>query len=329
MEELISVIVPIHNSEKYLSVCIESIIAQTYRNLQIVLVDDCSDDASGKICDDFAGKDERIHVIHRETKGGEGGAKARNTGIEYATGELLYFIDSDDYIDSDMLAQMYAIMCQEKSDCVVSSFHYVDSEGKDLPWRTPELSSYGVMSGYEAARVFLTTLNIEGFSWNKLIRRDVIDKYEIRFDESMNSFVDMYGMFSAVLNSNKVSFYPARPYYYRQLDTSCVHTINERKLGNFKRVVTQIASLARERGMDSESKFFYDYRMVLQLFDVLKNKKNYSDDIWQQIKQEYRWQLIFGEPLVRVYKRIVIYINAEKIKVRIKLFVVWLEFVKL
>lgn len=326
MEELISVIVPIHNSEKYLSVCIESIIAQTYRNLQIVLVDDCSDDASGKICDDFAGKDERIHVIHRETKGGEGGAKARNTGIEYATGELLYFIDSDDYIDSDMLAQMYAIMCQEKSDCVVSSFHYVDSEGKDLPWRTPELSSYGVMSGYEAARVFLTTLNIEGFSWNKLIRRDVIDKYEIRFDESMNSFVDMYGMFSAVLNSNKVSFYPARPYYYRQLDTSCVHTINERKLGNFKRVVTQIASLARERGMDSESDFFYMYRMVLQLFDAIRSRKKYDSISWIEIRKEYKWSTLFEASLWKGYRIILSYVKEEKIKTVMKIFLVQANF---
>lgn len=326
MEELISVIVPIYNSEKYLSICIESIMAQTYRNLQIVLVDDCSDDASEKICDEFAAKDSRIRVVHRETKGGEGGAKARNTGIDHATGELLYFIDSDDYIDSDMLEQMYAIMCKEKSDCVVSSFHYVDSDGKDLPWRTPELSPYGVMSGYEAARVFLTTLNIEGFSWNKLIRRDVIDKYEIRFDESMNSFVDMYGMFSAVLNSNKVSFYPARPYYYRQLDTSCVHTINNRKLGNFKRVVTQIASLARENGMTSEGEFFYDYRMVLQLFDALKNRNNYMKDDWSRIKQEYRWKITFDEPLVQVYKKFHLYLDEEKLKVKIKLILTWLAF---
>ena len=326
MEELISVIVPIHNSEKYLSVCIESIIAQTYRNLQIVLVDDCSDDASGRICDDFAGKDERIHVIHRESKGGEGGAKARNTGIDYATGELLYFIDSDDYIDSDMVAQMYAIMCKEKSDCVVSSFHYVDYEGKDLPWRTPELSSYGVMSGYEAARVFLTTLNVEGFSWNKLIRRDVIDKYEIQFDESMNSFVDMYGMFRVVLNSNKVSFYHARPYYYRQLGTSCVHTINKRKLGNFKRVICQINELAKESSMVEESEFFFIYRMILQLFDAIKGKENYERNSWQDIRRECKWKTLFGVSLWKGYKIILSYVKKDKIKIMIKIFVVWVNF---
>ena len=326
MEELISVIVPIHNSEKYLSVCIESIIAQTYRNLQIVLVDDCSDDASGKICDDFAGKDERIHVIHRETKGGEGGAKARNTGIDYASGELLYFIDSDDYIDNDMLAQMYAIMCQEKSDCVVSSFHYVDYEGKDLPWRTPELSLYGVMSGYEAARVFLTTLNIEGFSWNKLIRRDVIDKYEIRFDESMNSFVDMYGMFRVVLSSNRVSFYSARPYYYRQLDTSCVHTVDKRKLGNFKRVVTQISTLANENGMDNESNFFYLYRMVLQLFDAIRAREKYDSNSWIEIRREYKWNTLFEVSLWKGYRIILSYVKEKRIKTVMKIFLVWANF---
>lgn len=326
MEELISVIVPIYNSEKYLAACIESIITQTYQNLQIILVDDCSDDTSGKICDEFAAKDGRIRVVHRETKGGEGGAKARNTGIDHATGEVLYFIDSDDYIDRDMLDQMYAIMCKEKSDCVVSSFHYVDSEGKDLPWRTPELVEYKVMSGREAAQIFLTTLNIEGFSWNKLIRREIIDKYKIRFDESMNSFVDMYGMFRVVLNSDKVSFYRARPYYYRQLDTSCVHTINKRKLGNFQRVINQISGLAKENNMTDESEFFYIYRMILQLFDAIKGKENYERNSWRDIRQEYKWKTLFEISLWKGYRIILSYVKEEKIKTVIKIFLVWANF---
>lgn len=327
MEELISVIVPINNSEKYLYQCLESIIAQTYYNLEIVLVDDCSDDNSGKICDEFAEKDTRVHVIHRETKGGEGGAKARNTGIDYATGEVLYFIDSDDYIDSDMLAQMYAIMYKEKSDCVVSSFHYVDAEGQELPWRTPEITDYGTMSGHEAAGIYLTTLNIEGFSWNKLIRRDVIEKYEIRFDESMNSFVDMYGMFRTVLNSNKVSFYNAKPYYYRQLDTSCVHTIDRRKLSNFKKVICQIAGLAKENNMAKESDFFYIYRMVLQLFDAIKGKENYEQNSWREIRQEYQWNRMFGVSLWKAYRLLFAYIKKDRLKTAIKLVTVWSTFI--
>lgn len=326
MEELISVIVPIHNSEKYLTKCIDSIINQSYRDLEIVLVDDCSDDGSASICDDYAKRDIRIRAIHKKVNGGEGGAKARNEGIDCATGSLFYFIDSDDYIEKDMLAQMYDIMCRDTSDCVVSSFHYVDSEGKELPWRVPSLAEYQCMSGKEAAEIFLTTLNIEGFSWNKLLRREVLMEHQIRFDESMNSFVDMYGMFRAILNCSKVSFYNAKPYYYRQHNVSCVHTMDKRKLGNFKKVIGQISLLANENGMQEQSDFFGKYRMMMQLFDAIKAKKNYDKDIWEQIEQEYKWSAIFNSSLWKAYKVIFSYVEENKIKTGIKIFWVWFQF---
>lgn len=326
MKEKISVIVPIHNAEKYLETCIKSIIGQTYRNLEIILVDDCSDDSSAAICDSFATQDERIRVIHREVKGGEGGAKARNNGISEATGELMYFIDSDDYIDSDMLTQMYQIMCREQSDCVVSSFHYIDAEGKELPWSTPQISDYHVMSGKDAAKIFLTTLDIEGFSWNKLIRRELVRKYDICFDESMNSFVDMYGMFRAVFYSEKVSFYHACPYYYRQHNVSCVHTMDKRKLGNFKRVIGQICEFANKNDMSEESRFFGRYRMMMQLFDAVKAKKNYDKITWEQIELEYKWSAIFEESLWKVAGTIFKNIDKNKLKTGIKLFCVWFNF---
>ncbi len=326
MEELISVIVPIHNSEKYLLECIDSIIMQSYKNLEIILIDDCSNDSSASICDAYARKDGRIHVIHKTVKGGEGGAKARNEGIACATGSLFYFMDSDDYIDSDMLARMYDIMCRDKSDCVVSSFHYVDSEGNELPWRVPKLTEYQPMSGRAAAEIFLTTLNIEGFSWNKLFRREIMMEYQIRFDETMNSFVDMYGMFRAVLNCGRVSFYDARPYYYRQHNVSCVHTMDKRKLGNFKRVIGQISLLADENGMQEQSDFFQKYRMMMQLFDTVKAKKNYDKDVWKQIKQEYQWSSIFGCSLWKVYKVIFPYMEENKLKAGMKILWVWFHF---
>jgi len=326
MNELISVIVPIHNAEKYLEACIKSILGQTYQNLEVILVDDCSDDSSSSICDAFAAQDERIQVIHREVKGGEGGAKARNNGIQQATGQLLYFMDSDDYIESDMLSQMYRIMCKEQSDCVVSSFHYVDAEGNELPWRTPQLSEYHTMNGKAAAKIFLTTLDIEGFSWNKLIRRELMEKYEICFDESMNSFVDMYGMFRIIFYSEKVSFWAARPYYYRQHNVSCVHTMDKRKLGNFKRVIGQITDFAKQYGMIEESSFFARYRMMMQLFDAVKAKKNYEKEVWRQIELEYEWSVIFEESLWKVARKMFVYAKEDKVKTGVKLLSVWFNF---
>ena len=99
MDKLISVIVPIYNVEKYLTKCIESIINQTYKNLEIILVDDGSPDKSPIICDEYAKKDNRIKVIHKKNGGL---SDARNYGMSLATGEYISFIDSDDYIDEEM-----------------------------------------------------------------------------------------------------------------------------------------------------------------------------------------------------------------------------------
>lgn len=102
-ESLISVIVPVYKAERYLDACVESILGQTYRNLEVILVDDGSPDRSGALCDQWAEKDPRIRVIHRENGGA---AAARNTGIDVARGDYIGFVDSDDWIRSDM----YAIM---------------------------------------------------------------------------------------------------------------------------------------------------------------------------------------------------------------------------
>lgn len=319
MKELISVVIPVHNAEKYLDECIKSIVGQTYQNLEIILIDDCSTDASPAICDAYADRDSRVKVFHRTVKGGEGGAKARNQGIAEAAGNVMYFMDSDDYIEPDMLEKMYELMCQEQSDCVISSFHYVDAKGNELPWYTPQVEKYSCISGKEAAKVFLTTLDIEGFSWNKLIRRSLIGEHQIRFDESMNSFVDMYNMFRTVLYSKKVSFYSAKPYYYRQHNVSCVHTMTKRKLDNFKRVVGQIVELAAECGMKEESEIFYCYRMISQMYDAVKAKKSYDKETWKLIQKEFGWSVLFEQSMWKVYRKMIKYSETNKLKDMIKL----------
>ena len=112
-KELISVIVPIYDIEKYLNKCIESIVNQSYENLEIILIDDGSTDESGKICDKWKEKDGRIKVIHKENGGL---SDARNVGIENSTGEILYFIDGDDYIDFDIIDNLYFSLLENNTD---------------------------------------------------------------------------------------------------------------------------------------------------------------------------------------------------------------------
>ena len=119
MESLISVIVPVYNVEKYLNRCIDSIINQTYKNLEIILVDDGSTDSSGKLCDDSKEKDTRIIVIHK-INGGL--SSARNAGLDIMTGEYVMFVDSDDYISENCVEYLYALILKTKSQIAIGNY---------------------------------------------------------------------------------------------------------------------------------------------------------------------------------------------------------------
>ena len=115
MTPLISIIVPVYNVELYLSKCVDSILAQTYTNLEIFLVDDGSSDRSGRLCDEYAKQDKRIKVIHKKN---EGQSDARNVAINMATGEFISFIDSDDYVTENYIMTLYSLIEKYRQFCI-------------------------------------------------------------------------------------------------------------------------------------------------------------------------------------------------------------------
>ena len=119
---LITVIVPVYNVEKYLTRCVDSIINQTYKNLEIILVDDGSTDSSPAICDNYAKKDSRINVIHKQNNGA---SSARNAALDIASGDYIGFVDSDDYINRDMYASLFDSIVDSGSDMAICESEYV------------------------------------------------------------------------------------------------------------------------------------------------------------------------------------------------------------
>lgn len=168
---LISVIVPVYKVEAYLSRCVESILAQTYRNLEILLVDDGSPDDCGRICDDYAQRDPRIRVIHK-VNGGL--SSARNAGLDIASGQYIAFVDSDDWIEPEMYETMLALAIRESTPMVCAGRYDVDSQtgGKTLglcPAKTE------VVAGEETARRIFLWEGMDSAAWDKLYRRDLFD----------------------------------------------------------------------------------------------------------------------------------------------------------
>lgn len=167
---IISVIVPIYKVEAYLDKCIESILGQTYGDLEIILVDDGSPDKCPAMCDVWAARDSRIKVIHKENGGL---SDARNAGLAAATGEYISFIDSDDYIAPEFVAELIAAILQTGADIAECATAYVDEDGNIL--RQRNVAPVAQMDKLEALRRLVLEDGIYQTVWNKLYRRDVID----------------------------------------------------------------------------------------------------------------------------------------------------------
>lgn len=172
--EIISVIIPVYNVEKYLEKCIRSVVEQTYNNLEIILVDDGSLDQSGIICDKWLEKDERIRVIH---KANGGLSDARNAGLDVATGTYIGFVDSDDYIHPKMYQRLYEKIRDNRADLAVCGFDWID-EQTGTPYRSTKILSNYVVDKKEAINSICNN-NAFIVVWNKLYKRELF--HDLRF----------------------------------------------------------------------------------------------------------------------------------------------------
>lgn len=174
---LISVCVAVYNSKDYLKKCIDSIIAQTYHNLEIILVDDGSSDGSEDICDEYAVSDSRIKVIHKPN----GGLfSSRNAGIDNARGEYICFLDGDDYIDPDMYEAMLSALLNEDADMTVCRYRQVYEDGIE----DASTDKAVIFEGHELLEQYLKEdekILIQNSAWNKLYKKELIDT--LRFPE--------------------------------------------------------------------------------------------------------------------------------------------------
>ncbi len=212
--EKISVIVPVYKVEKYLDRCLRSITEQTYGNLEIILVDDGSPDASGAICDAWAEKDSRIRVIHKENNGAGG---ARNTGLDLATGELVSMIDSDDYLEIHMYEHLASLMDQ---DVDLAECTMVLTEEDDLPMEDGSHAEIRMADREEAMKLHIRDEIFCQTPPNKLYRRSAIG--DARFPVG-NLIDDEFFTYKVIGNSRKLAHSSAKMYAYRQQSGSAMH----------------------------------------------------------------------------------------------------------
>lgn len=213
----VSVIIPVYKAEKSIQRCIESLLSQTYPNVEVILVDDGSPDRSGEICDQYT-SDQRVIVIHNENKGV---SHARNVGLDNATGTYITFCDADDYYSPDHIKKSLQAAIANKSDITISGYFIEIDKGKFIS------SINGVsrrISSDEVIKHCTIDNEFGGFCWNKLYRADLIKS--IRFPEDMDMLEDTYFLFSALKRAKKMYYLATPLYYYCNNKDSAVRNMN-------------------------------------------------------------------------------------------------------
>ncbi len=211
----LSVIVPVYNVKQYIDKCITSILDQSFKDFELILVDDGSTDGSGEMCDAFLKHDVQIKVIHQKNQGLSG---ARNTGIRVAKGDYLVFVDSDDWIEPDMFSNMVHFSEIHHADIVVCRGQIVEADGTIS--RYIGYDSLEMMSRVEATKEILKDEKMQSFAWNKIYKKELFEGIEYPVGRIFEDTATTYKLF---YKCNKVVCIPYVGYNYRMNSNSITH----------------------------------------------------------------------------------------------------------
>lgn len=285
----VSIIVPIYNVEQYIQECVESLINQTYYDLEIILINDGSTDSSGELCDEFSEKDNRIRVVHQKNAGA---ANAKNKGLDMAIGEYITFIDSDDVVEVNWIQMMVQEMESEDVEIVECKMDLL------LKNRVEAVNDY-----YDDKKIFTSEeylaqyLNrwTSSLFWNKLFKRELTKN--IRFKKERRCIDDEFYTYKVISNAKKISRIDDVLYHYRQRKSSVVRT----KSNQF-----QITDDALEVLIERYEWIKARYPMLRRIY------LNHDMDFLLY----YSKQGFFNKKLIKKYRKIAYYYLSENMKMR-------------
>ena len=251
--EKLSVIIPVYNTKDDLRKCLDSIINQTYRQLEIVCVDDGSTDGSGEIVDEYAGKDDRIIAIHQEN---QGESAARNTGLKVSAGDCIAFCDCDDWIEPDMYETLMRVMAETGVDMAASGW-YKETDGRSVEIVNEQPVSEGVFGREQLLKYLYIRDAYRGlaYMWNKLYRREILqDKAgrQLQFREDIQLGGDVIYLAEAALRVEKAIYINRAFYHYNQRRDSGCHTKDLKKLRDWVKAYEIVVDRFEEEKIGGE-----------------------------------------------------------------------------
>ena len=292
----LSVIVPVYNTEKYLRECVDSILAQTFTDFELILVDDGSTDGSGAICDDYAAKDPRIQVVHQQN----GGATvARRSGVRIAQGEYVTFVDSDDWIDRDMYRIMLA---WEPADVLICNMcQYTDAGFYKIKcYINPGIyDTQALMEKFYSTMLFdfeQCQPALPPSLCNKLFRADIVRKVIENVSDSITYGEDALCSYACILDAEQIYLTDQRLYYYRMNPESVSNVYNKKMFATLKALGKEMVRQVAERNRDMQSQV-YGY-LARNALEAIRNELLYHTDATLKEKRN-RINRFIEDPLIR------------------------------
>lgn len=225
MSELVSVIVPVYNVEKYLVKCVQSILDQTYKKIEVILVDDGSPDQCPQICDAFAQKDNRVKVLH-QSNGGQG--KARNAALQICHGQYVSFLDSDDVWEADYVEKLLQAILENKADIAICNYNHINEQGEKILNSPKTKIKRKIYTGQEAMEVALYWNEFGVAPWAKLYKKTLWESVSFKTDRIYEDLATTYLVYHA---ANRVVFINEYLMNYRIRANSDIHqAFNEKKV---------------------------------------------------------------------------------------------------
>lgn len=314
METLISIIVPCYNVESYLPICVDSILNQSYKNIEVWLVNDGSPDRCGDICDEYASKDDRIKVIH---KSNGGLSDARNVAIDIASGEWITFIDSDDMVAPNYIERLVKIANDNGCKCsVVQPVSFIDGS---LPVAKNAMAKVEVMNSMDAIAAMFYQTKLDTSAWNKLYHRSLFDS-GIRYPKGY-LFEDNPTTFRLLAECDKVAISNEQLYYYRVREGSIERQdFTPIKLDQGLEIIHMMET--HPEITDKIKSAFRCKKASLALHFIMKMPLDYEkrQELWKYVT-ENRWSVI-GDGKSRLKTRVGCLISYLGIRVMKRLFAI-------
>lgn len=289
----VSVIVPVYNTEPYLERCLNSIINQSFKDIELIIVNDNSTDNSSNIIKSFMDKYNNIRYI--DNKENKGVSNCRNEAIKVSNGEYILFVDSDDYLEKNMIETMYKEAANNDLDIAICGY-FLDYEDENTQNKIINLDENRIYNGYEILSEILHHKNgITGHSWNKLLKASVIKENNIQYPEHMKIYEDVAFFSRLFPHCKKIKNIKNMFYHYIQRNNSSIKTIDERFVLDTEEIVKLVNKSINE--LNLMNKFKNEYcAFVMRMFSVASHKiYSYSTD--SIIQKEYIKRLITSDIL--------------------------------